>query len=73
VYDESSGNSDKLRTYLYDFPDPISKVGIQTEKSTNDTHLSARLWVRMSKLSRRDANAKLTSQNTRIEPRKSMI
>jgi len=42
VYDESSGNSDELRTYLYDFPDPISKVGIQTEKSTNDTHLSAR-------------------------------
>ena len=70
---KSSGNSDKLQTCLYDFPDPISKVDMQTEESTNDTHLSARLRVRMSELSTRDANAKLTSQNTRIEPRKSMI
>jgi hypothetical protein len=40
---ESSGKSDELQTYLYDFPDPISKVGTQTEECTTDTHLSARL------------------------------
>lgn len=43
MYDELCGNSDELRTYLYDFPDPISKVGVQTEESADDTHLSARL------------------------------
>jgi hypothetical protein len=40
---ESSGNSNEPQTYLYDFPDPISKVGIQTEERTDDTNLSVRL------------------------------
>jgi hypothetical protein len=34
---------DELETYLYDFPDPITKIDTHNEESTNETHLSARL------------------------------
>jgi hypothetical protein len=31
--DESSGKIDEVHTYLYDFPDPIPKVGMQPKNT----------------------------------------
>ena len=68
---KSGGKLDELYTYLYDFPDPISKVGMQTMKSTNARTSLPVFGAESDKL--RHANAKLTGKNTRIEPGKSMI
>jgi hypothetical protein len=56
---ESGGKLDGLHTYLYDFPDPISKVGMQTKKNTN-ARTSLPVFGAESDKSMRHANAKLT-------------
>ena len=32
---ESGDGSDRFHTYLYDFPDPDSKIGMKTKKTKN--------------------------------------
>jgi hypothetical protein len=70
--DESSEKLDELHTHLYDFPDPISKINIKRKK-TQMKRTSLPIFGAVSDKSTRNANAKLTGQNTRIETGKSMI
>ena len=55
--DESSGKIDEVHTYLYDFPDPIPKVGVQPRKCINRTHRFAHLRGRVKQVTR-NADAK---------------
>jgi hypothetical protein len=74
--DESRSMSGEVHAYLYDFPDPGSKVGMRIERKANETHRSAHLRMRHRVRQvpcNRDWRTTLTSQDTCIESGKSMI